>query len=134
MKIVFKFPPNTEKIKKVFPKAINQNNIVITYGDKIYNPYSATIDEALMTHESTHERQQKEFGGPEKWWDEFIRNPEFRLEQELEAYRAQYRYAVENYTRQQRRELLRQMAKYLSSELYGSIITEEKAREEIVKV
>lgn len=129
MKIKHKYPPNIEKIRAVFPL---HRGIIFTYGDTLYNPDRGTIDEALIKHEETHTRQQGD--DPDKWWERYFVDVEFRAEQELEAYQNQYKYAVDNYSRPQRRLLLKQISKDLSSAMYGNIMTKEKARDLIKSV
>lgn len=45
-------------------------------------------DLALIAHEETHARQQKEFGWL-KWWAKYLLSREFRMEMEVEAYQVQ---------------------------------------------
>ncbi len=131
MKIKHEYPPNIDKIYEVFPFVRGHRCVVFTYGDTLYNPNKGIIDEALMKHEETHTAQQGD--NPDKWWDRYFVDKEFRTDQELEAYRNQYKYAVDNYSRNMRRSLLKQISKDLSSALYGSIITEEEAKVAITK-
>lgn len=90
------------------------------------------LDAPLIEHETTHSRQQTQMGaGP--WWSRWLDSPEFRLEQEVEAYRAQYRFACGlGASRQVRRRLLRQLAKDLSGPMYGHIVTLAGALELLV--
>jgi hypothetical protein len=66
-------------------------------------------------------------GGPEAWWRRYIDDPKFRLEQEIEAYRAQYA-SVASFPRPIRRELLAHIVKSLASGMYGKLVTKEQAR------
>lgn len=129
MEIVNKYPPNIEEIKKNFTL---HKGIIFTYGDKLYNPDNGIIDEALMKHEETHTVQQGD--NPDEWWDKYFTDKEFRLKQELEAYQNQYKYAIENYGRPMRRNLLKIISKDLSSVMYGSLISEEEAKGLIKKI
>jgi len=129
MKILHRYPPNIEKIREVFTL---HSGIIFTYGDTIFNPDKGLIDEALLAHESTHSRQQGK--DPEAWWNRYLTDTKFRTEQELEAYRNQYKYAVEHYTRQMRKQLLKTISKDLASAMYGNIMTREEAREAIQKI
>ncbi len=122
MKIKHKYPPNIEKIRAVFPL---HKGIIFTYGDTLYNPDKGNIDEALIKHEETHTRQQGD--NPDEWWEKYFVDIDFRASQEIEAYRNQYQYAVENYSRPMRRALLKQISKDLSSAMYGNIISKEEA-------
>ena len=123
MKIVHKYPPNIEDIKSVFPIS---RGIIFTYGDTIYNPDNFIIPDDLITHEETHMKQQGK--DPDRWWKRYFVDQKFRLEQELEAYRNQYRYAINNYDKRSRKELLKRISKDLSRPLYGSLVTKKEAK------
>lgn len=133
MEIVKDWPPNIAEIRQRFD--LTGKKPVFTYGDKLYNPYGYEITGDLMVHEQTHLQQQKDFiyqtgyiNGTDGWWGKYLQNDAFRLSQELEAYRKQYKYACEHYSRQFRRQLLGFIASSLSSKMYGSIIDYEKAK------
>ena len=125
MKIVQEWPPNVADIMKVFP--VREFKPVFTYGDTLYNPGGGEISDDLMAHEQTHERQQQAIG-VEQWWAMYLENETFRLTQETEAYREQYK-SVQGRTRDWRRLFLSKIAKDLSSKLYGSIINTKQAKE-----
>lgn len=130
MKIVEDFPPNFKQICKAIPSVKKQKDAVFTYGDTIYNPYHGIVQDHLDIHESVHEKQQTEMG-VEKWWAEYLKNPEFRLKEEVHAYRLQYKFVYKMYGWQNATMLLKEIAKDLSGDLYGNILTYEKARNEI---
>jgi hypothetical protein len=119
-------PPNYEAIVKAFPVVKTKHGIIFTYGSTIHNPDRIEITPDLFAHEEVHERQQGEF--PAGWWDMYINNPGFRFEQELEAYRAQFRFAQDNYNRDRRRVLLRHISKTLAGPMYGSLVSPDGAR------
>lgn len=123
-KIVKAYPPNYDEIKARFnPPA----NTVFAYGDAIYSPSNVNLAADLIEHERTHFAQQARAGGPEAWWRRYIDDPQFRLEQEIEAYRAQYA-AVATLPRPERRALLAFICKSLASGMYGRLVTKEQAR------
>jgi hypothetical protein len=112
------YPPNYQQINDAFSPPFNA---VFTYGDTIYNPGAGDIPKHLELHERTHMRQQGD--DPQAWWDEFIANPQFRLKQEIEAYRAQYqslRQTVKD--RKQQFRWLHVMCTALSDKMYGNIV------------
>ena len=123
MKIVIGNPPNIKKIKKYFnvPK-----NAVFTYGDTIYNPNKAIIDEHLEKHEEVHTKQHG--NDPSGWWERYFQDKEFRLSQEAAAYRVQYQSA-KNVVRDREwlNKYLHKMAFDLSSHMYGNIISHQDA-------
>lgn len=106
---------------------------VFTYGSKLYNPDNVDISPDLMAHEKCHSMQQGQSDELAKiWWDKYLSDPEFRLDQEVRAYSAQYRFVcAKNKDKNQRDRYLRFFAKTLSSPLYGCNITEFGASEAI---
>lgn len=123
MNIVVDYPPNIEEIRKSFD--FNEKITVFTYGDNLFNPANRTIPEHLIIHEATHQAQQTEYnGGPAAWWGEYIANPKFRLEQEVEAYSNQFNYIKDTTKdRNAHYQYLHKFAKDLSSKMYGNIVT-----------
>jgi len=108
-------PPNYNEIKKHFPSADFNNGTVFTYFPDIYirsHPQSH-----LLVHENTHLRQQQRIS-PVVWWEKYFSDMYFRLSQEVEAYHNQYLY---------NKEILNEIARDLSSPLYGSICTYKQA-------
>lgn len=98
---------------------------VFTYGDTIHSKRPLTED--LIQHELTHVRQQTAIG-KEKWWDEYFSDDHFRYTQELEAYRAQYKWVRDNVKdRNIQARLLDSYARLLSGEMYGNIMTWNEA-------
>ena len=127
MKIINKKPPVWDSVCKAFN--ILPKNVLFTYGDIIYNPDSADLPHHIIVHEEIHEAQQtKEGMTPELWWGKFLREPKFRLDQESEAYAAQYKYFCEhNKDRNTRARFLMALVGSLSGPLYGNIITTSDA-------
>jgi len=121
MKISNSFPPNYDLIKLVLkpnPEAI------FCYGDTIYNPSKRELTDDVLLHEEIHSRQQNQVGSPEIWYTRYLQDKHFRLTQEIEAYGEQYHFAkkyVKNYILNAW--LLENLAKALSSEDYGKMIS-----------
>ena len=126
MKIVYDYPPNYKIIKKAFNLG-DHENVIFTYGDELYVPQGekTKLDNPLMKHEETHSRQQLAMGAS-WWWDRFLSEPQFRLEQELEAYREQYK-AMSGLSPDKRAGYLTHIARDLSSEIYGNLMSFEQA-------
>ncbi len=118
-------PPNFDKITKVFD--LTGKRPCFCYGDVIYNPCAGIVSEDIQAHEAVHTEQQKDFGGPEKWWDEYLADPAFRLSQEVEAYKVQYKFLMEKCTRPYRRARLKDIVADLASNMYGHVVTKEQA-------
>ena len=110
-------PPNYETIAKTFN--LTGREVVFTYGPVIYNVHSE-VPEHLEVHERVHMRQQYD---PEAWWAQYLIDPKFRYEQELEAYRAQYQFIKKQGDRGITFLFLRKLAQDFSSPIYGSIVT-----------
>jgi len=132
MKIKHKRPPNYDEIIKHFPAVADMSGVIFTYGDTLYVPSGNDIPDHLMKHEETHQRQQEELG-KDVWWEYYFDNPNFRLMQEVEAYRNQYAHIKEHSNRQSRRQLLQQLAKDLSRPMYGNLVSREKAKKLITE-
>lgn len=115
MKLRFERPPNYDRLEAAFGPI--GEGIVFAYGDEVYVPSGRPLPRHLVIHESVHLRQQKDVGGPDAWWDRYIDDPGFRLAQEVEAYRIQYRAM----TRQERRSLGPALARDLSGPMYGNL-------------
>ena len=108
---------------------INDKETVYAYGDTLYNPAGINVDGALHEHEATHGRQQQAYGGPERWWKQYISNSHFRIEQEVEAYAEQYTYFCNhNRDRNMQAKYLYILGSYLASPLYKGDITPSEAR------
>lgn len=124
------FPPNYEEILKHFD--VSSEDVVFTYGNVIYNPKHLTLSDHLVIHERVHAKQQKEMG-VEAWWEKYFYSPEFRLQQEIEAYGAQYRFVKdqEDYTAATKKAFLTELAFDLSGSIYGNIINYQKAESAI---
>lgn len=125
MQIKKEYPPNINDITAKFPLTLD---VVFTYGDTIYSPAGTELPKHLIVHESIHSKQQLAMG-VEAWWKKYIEDESFRLEQELEAYAAQYKQFCKDkkvVTRQYY--FLDLIAKDLSSALYGNLVDYNTAK------
>lgn len=118
MKVVHSYPPNIEEIKKAV--TIHENTIY-TYGNTIYNPSAKSLSKDLFIHEQIHMNQQKK--SPADWWKKYLEDVSFRLSQELEAYRAQLLFYRMHHNYNLTINFKEEIAKILSSDMYGNIIT-----------
>lgn len=121
-------PPCYEAAKKFFNLKEGQGT-VFTYGNVIYNPDGVPMSDDLIVHEEVHGHQQghndTEAG---LWWKRAIADPQFLLEQETEAYAQQYKFlCTRSKNREWRAKNLYGLAKMLSSEMYGNIVTQAEA-------
>jgi len=135
LKVERTFPPNYSEVSAAFDIK-GRHGIIFTYGDTIFNPSGVAVTPDLFAHERVHQRQQTAFEespypcGARGWWRKYIEDADFRLSQEVEAYRAQWAYARDNgYGRKARRDLLAHITKALSGPMYGRIVTATQAKE-----
>ena len=114
---------------------IDEDRVVITYGNTIYLNHKESITHDLFVHESVHCKQQGyNEAGASNWWDDYLHDDSFRLEQELEAYRAQYAFLKRHIKDRNKLFLqLRRLSIDLSSQMYGNIIGQMEALQEIRK-
>lgn len=123
------YPPNWNVISLAFPLA-PQFKAVFPYGDKMYNPFNEIIYPDIELHETIHSKQQG--NDPEGWWFRYIQDTDFRREQEIQAYGAQYRFLLDNIPNTRATDtLLDELAGSLSSELYGKLLSFGEARSKI---
>ena len=124
MQIKHEHPPNFAAILAVFPRA-KAKAVVFTYGDILYVPHGIELPQAILAHEVVHSLQQGKY--PEAWWGRYLRDKRFRLEQELEAHRAEY-LAYRTLNRATRQMHLDIIAGKLSSALYKHMVKKSVAK------
>lgn len=124
MKIVDAFPPNFELIKTALPHADETHTYC--YGDTIYVPDGHKLTSDIIFHESFHTTQQG--SDPNGWWARFLSDKQFRLDQEAQAYGAQYQW-IRQHTQGAKFQkwALESMAMALSGDAYGNLIEYGKA-------
>jgi len=131
MMIVVANPPNIDAIDAVF-HVKGKPGVIFTYGQTLYNPSGTHISEPLKAHELAHMGQQE---NPDSWWTRYLVDMEFRLDQELEAHKAEYRrYCELHADRNMRNSFLTGIAARLSGPLYGWLIKYSAARSAIAGV
>lgn len=133
MKIKEELPPNYLDIVKVFPN-LEETKPIFCYGDTIYNPWKRNVTPDLEIHEEVHFKQQGT--APDLWWDKYLSDEQFRLNQETEAYGEQYKFAQKLVDEirggsKMKKWALESMAKALSGETYGSLLTYHEAEAKI---
>jgi hypothetical protein len=80
-----------------------------------------TIPVPLIKHEEVHSERQK--GKPDQWWDNYLLTRLFRFEEELWAYRTEYRAAIKEIKdRNARNDYLVSCARRLAGPLYGNCV------------
>lgn len=124
LKIVINYPPNIQAIRLAFGAAAIKH-AVYTYGPTIFVPNGRAPEPHLIAHEEVHVLQQG--ADPAAWWQRYLIDPDFRREQELEAYQAQYAFIAETCDRKTRRFALRHLCKDFASAMYGCVVTPKEA-------
>lgn len=129
MNEVREYPPNYSEIKEAFD--LSGVKPLFPYGDTLYNPHKVKITDHLWVHERAHQRQQREVG-VERWWEKYIKDPEFRLAQEIEAYGKQYEFINNaDIPRKRKDDFLNALALAVSAKMYGNIISTGEAKSKI---
>jgi hypothetical protein len=124
MKIVHDNPPILESILAM--GMIPTPTTVYTYGDTLYNPSGQDIPDHLLHHEETHEKQQG--ADPDAWWDRYLQDQYFRIEQETEAYARQFAFICRTVKdRNRRHKILFDIARILAGPIYGNVIGTDAA-------
>ena len=85
--IKFEKPPNYDAICEAFPRA-KLRHVIFAYFPHIYMPDGGSLDIAVRCHEEVH-LQRQSFLGPEAWWNKYINDPAFRLDEEIVAHIAE---------------------------------------------
>lgn len=134
MKIIKAYPPNFSQLKKAFPFIVGRPGILYAWGDRIYNPSGVKVQPWLLAHEEVHGRQQRIAYDTQAWWEAYIRLPNFRLREELEAHRVEWKAYLSTFPENSPFDpcpYLERMAERLSSPLYGNMISKAEAKHEI---
>lgn len=107
------------------------NGVVFTVGDTIHTRVPLPIE--VVEHEKVHMEQQSVMG-VDNWWAKYLSDVEFRLNQELPAYRIQYStYKEMNKDRNKQAKMLREIGLVLSGPLYGKMISFSDAVMQVAK-
>lgn len=113
-------PPMLEVCEKYFGASWDRGTI-FAYGDTIHAKNPSRITPDVEAHELVHLEQQRVMG-KDIWWDMYLKDADFRCRQEIPAYKAQLKYALDHYDRNLRRALRKHV--YASfSRLSGGTIT-----------
>lgn len=125
-------PPNWAEIHAALPD-VSLDHQIFAWVPYIYWKHQDTrpLQQDLIAHELKHHDQQDEMG-PVRWWQRYLNDPQFRLDQEIEAIRAQLACA-RGMTRDRTKifNLARTQAQNLASPVYGGVITFQEAYDKI---
>lgn len=114
--------PNTAfPLYKEYEKYFKLNeNVIFAYDKKIYT--SNDLPEHLIEHEKVHLLQQNGIG-TDNWVSLYLRDKDFRLKQEIEAYRHQLSVIKD---KNARNKLKTEISEILSGEMYGNIVSKKE--------
>lgn len=136
MKVIQAKPPMFEEINATFN--IEGKKVFFTWGDTIFNPSGEVLPPSIIVHEEVHMKQQGDH--PNQWWIRYCADKAFRLDQELEAHRAEFQFLcriqsdidkpVKGY-RSLREFYLIKIAQKLASPIYNNMITISAAKRAI---
>lgn len=129
MVVLYELPPIYPEIVAAFPEA-PKCRAIFSWGEFIYNPWRAKIDQALHEHECVHgQRQGRTQDSIEGWWRRYIADHAFRLAEEVPAHVQQLRaYRKRHGDPAKVARMLDLLADGLSGELYGRLISRADAR------
>lgn len=124
--ILHAHPPNIDAIAARFGDAARGGTVVFAYAPHVYVPSGRPLAAPLEAHERLHLEQQGD--DPAGWWDRYLSDDDFRLSQELAAFRLEWKVARKLYRDRERAQQIRRgLARRLSSPLYGRLVTYQKA-------
>lgn len=124
MEVVNDTPPNIKDLSN-FPIT---KDTIFCYGNKIYNPSGKEIPEDIIFHEKVHGERQG--NNPELWWTKYCYDHQFRLQEELIAYAAQYKLITDTFPHKSHKEALTELAINLST-LYNLNLSYGEAESKI---
>jgi hypothetical protein len=125
MKFSYEKPPNWELLTAHFP--VDWNTVIVTYGDTIHS--KEKIHFLKEMHELIHTQQQTKMD-KDVWWDKYIKDKEFRLYQELEAYANEIAWAKKVIQdRNEKQRYLHQIYIDISSPMYGNMVSFSEAKQ-----
>ena len=130
MKISTERPPIYDEANKLFKIEELGLKPCFAYGSTIYNPFNVIIDADLEAHEAVHSGRQGD--NPKEWWDQYLADRDFRLQEEILAYAAQLKVLYQNAPNAHGRDYyLDKVSEALSGNLYGNLCTFGEARSKI---
>lgn len=125
MKVLVRRPPNFDAILARFPMAFRA--VLFAYGDVIYNPHGVRIPPELFVHEGVHGARQLAYaGGVEAWWEHYLADSAFMIEEEALAHVAEYGAVLDGVplpSRSAQKRALALIADRLSGPLYGNAMS-----------
>lgn len=127
--ITNKKPAILKQINKVFPHAIWENGLIVAYYPNIHVGPRSVLTKPKEMHEFTHLLQQQNYPtGPKGWWERYLSDKDFLLEQEIQAYKVETEWHKKHTKdRNAVHRAIHGNALTLSSSIYGGIISYSEA-------
>jgi len=123
LKIINGFPPNYRALNARFN--IRGKPVFITYGEMVYvTKPGVKLQPQDLAHEAVHSARQCAMGVND-WWALYLKDSQFRLDEEVLGHRAEVRALKDKQLATP--EHIKLIAQRLSSDLYGSMVTFERA-------
>lgn len=122
-------PPIYDRCVEKF--GIDWHTTIFAFGDTIHAQYPHRLSKDIIEHEKVHLKQQN--GNPIDWWEKYFEDNEFRLSQEIPAYKRQYRVLREYADRNDVARCVDFWASNLSGKGYGYLIDKQEAIKLITK-
>lgn len=110
-----------DRLKETFGVEYDDGRIAVAYGEAVHAA-RGELRPDVSEHEGVHLAQQAAYGSTEAWWEAYITSPTFRFQQELEAYRAQWKWIRANRPKPEHAMILRDLALDLSGPMYGHMV------------
>ena len=124
---VHDYPPIIDRIVDRFGPQVKRPGVLFAWGEMIFNPGAVEIKPQLLAHEYTHGQRQGD--DIEAWWDKYLNDPKFMLEEEILAHQVELMYLQDHaHNRIERRVALKKTARRLASPLYGNMVSFAKAK------
>lgn len=130
IRVSYTHPPFWDRIVEKFPE-VEKGDVIFAWGTVIYRPnVCAGLSKPLMAHETVHCVRQLSYpGGVEAWWERYLAEPKFRLDEEIPAHREELRVMMQKFKGQSmRNHAISRIAARLAGPLYGNLITIAEAK------
>jgi hypothetical protein len=128
--VYWQYPPNYDRLLEAFPSIRGKAGMIFTFGNDVFVPDGQPLSRELQAHESVHvKRQTTDRSAIESWWERYITDPAFRLQEELPAHRAEYREFCNNHKDGNRRiRFLHAIGERLAGPIYNGFMSSSGPR------
>lgn len=133
--VVISYPPIIDDIVKVFPSVKQTRGVIFSWGAQVFNPDNIHITNSLLEHEWVHrQRQTENEDSILKWWELYLTDMEFRLNEEILGHKAELKHELWLIKDRNRRNMImHHIAARLAGPIYGNIISLSEAKRRLSK-